>query len=201
MHTLPQLPYEYNALEPQIDELTMRLHHTKHHQAYIDKLNAALAPYPALAAKPIEELLIDLSDVPEVIRSTVANNGGGHLNHSLFWTMMRPARDHNLPVGHLAELIVKHFVSFDVFQKQFTEAALGRFGSGWAWLAIEPTGALKILSTANQDSPISQGLKPVLGVDVWEHAYYLKYQNRRADYLAGFFQLINWEKVEQLLAI
>lgn len=199
MHTLPLLPYPYDALEPYIDEATMRLHHTKHHQGYIDKLNAALEKYPELAKKPVEELLRDLNAVPEMIRTTVRNHGGGHWNHSLFWQILAPANSQGATLEEKSRtLIEKNFTSVDEFQKQFKDAALNRFGSGWAWL-IAAGDKLSIIATANQDSPISEGKKPVLGLDVWEHAYYLKYQNRRADYVDAFFKVINWQEVTVLL--
>ena len=198
MHTLPPLPYAYDALEPYLDEATMRLHHTKHHQAYIDKLNAALEPYPALAELPIEKLLGDLTVVPESIRSTVINHGGGHYNHSLFWRVMRPVvGESNLPPTRLTELLDKNFGDFATFQKQFKEAALARFGSGWVWLRKQGSDTLTIVSTANQDVPLAEG-QPILGLDIWEHAYYLKYQNRRADYVDAWFNLINWDHVASL---
>ena len=195
-HSLPSLPYAYNALEPFIDEATMRIHHTKHHQAYVDKLNAALEKFPELQKKSVEELLMDLNFVPEEIRTAVRNNGGGHANHSFFWPLMRPGKEDNSPNGKIAEEIQKAFGSFEKFREEFSAAALGRFGSGWAWLVLSK-GKLEIYSTANQDSPISEGKTPLLCIDVWEHAYYLKYQNRRADYAQAFFSIINWEKVEE----
>lgn len=195
MHTIPKLPYEYNALEPYIDEATMQLHHLKHHQAYVDKLNAALEKYPDLQAKPVEELVKNLSAVPEAIRSAVQNHGGGHYNHSLFWEMIGPASLSTEPPAELA----KAFDTLEDFKAKFKEAALGRFGSGWAWLVADGAGALSIVTTANQDNPASQGLRPLLGLDVWEHAYYLKYQNRRAEYVDAFFNVINWVKVRDLL--
>lgn len=202
MHTLPKLNYEYNALEPWIDEQTMRIHHTKHHQGYIDKLNAALEKQPALAGETVEDLLRDLAGVPEDIRTAVRNHGGGHWNHTFFWKILTPAKDDALPApeGEMAKQINQSFGGFENFQKQFKEAALGRFGSGWAWLALGHDHKLEIVSTANQDTPISDGQTPLLGLDVWEHAYYLKYQNRRADYVDAFWHVVNWPKVAELLS-
>lgn len=195
-HTLPKLPYEYNALEPYIDAQTMEIHHTKHHQTYIDKLNAAVEKYPELAEKPVEELLKDLNAVPEDIRTTVRNHGGGHYNHSLFWNMMAPSAG-GKPQGEIATAINEKFGSFDDFTKAFTEAATTRFGSGWAWLVITKENTLEIMSTANQDSPISEGKIPLLGLDVWEHAYYLHYNQRRPDYIEAFWNVVNWNEVQK----
>jgi Fe-Mn family superoxide dismutase len=192
-YTLPPLPYAYDALAPHIDAKTMEIHHTKHHQAYINNVNAALESNPTLAAKPVEELIRDLAAVPETIRTTVRNNGGGHANHALFWTILAPNAGGE-PTGPLSEAIASTFGSFANFKEQFTKAAMGRFGSGWAWLSADK-GKLIIESTANQDSPISEGRTPLLGIDVWEHAYYLNYQNRRADYVAAFYNVINWKEV------
>ncbi len=192
-YTLPKLPYEYNALEPYIDAQTMEIHHTKHHQTYIDKLNAALEKYPELAEKPVEELLKDLNAVPEDIRMAVRNHGGGHYNHSLFWAMMAPSSEQK-PTNDVLSAINEAFETFDSFKKQFADAAAARFGSGWAWL-VKNEGKLEIVSTANQDSPLSEGKTPLLGLDVWEHAYYLKYQNKRPDYVEAFWSVINWEEV------
>jgi Fe-Mn family superoxide dismutase len=197
-HELPKLPYAYEDLEPWIDAKTMEIHHIKHHQAYIDKLNAALDKYPELQNKSAEELIIDLKSIPAEIQAAVRNNCGGHVNHSFFWQIMRPGNENNLPNGEIARAINKLFQSFDKFKEQFSNAGLNRFGSGWAWLIKNKNGDLEITSTANQDSPLSDGNKHLLGVDVWEHAYYLKYQNRRADYLNAFFNLINWERVNKL---
>ncbi len=194
-YTLPQLPYPYNALEPYIDAQTMEIHHTKHHQAYIDKLNAALEKYPEWQNKPVEELLKSLESVPEDLRTAVRNHGGGHYNHSLFWKLIKPGGGQ--PGAAVAEAINKTFGSFEEFKKKFTDAALGRFGSGWAWLVKDSTGALLVTSTANQDSPLSEGQKPLLGLDVWEHAYYLKYQNRRAEYIEAFWNVVNWAEIEK----
>lgn len=197
MHTLPQLKYEYNALEPYFDEATMRLHHLKHHQTYIDKLNAALEAFPELQAKSLEELLKDLTVVPEAIRAAVRNHGGGHWNHSFFWQILKPNSDGkiSLPNGKLLEGIKTSFGSFENFQKLFKEAALARFGSGWVWLVAVSTGEWQIISTTNQDTPLELKHKPLIGLDLWEHAYYLKYQNRRADFIDAFFYLIDWNSV------
>ncbi len=193
-HTLPKLTYAYDALEPYIDAATMEIHHTKHHQAYINTLNDALEKHPALKEKTVESLLVNLEAVPEDIRTAVRNHGGGHLNHSLFWRLLKKG----VPVkGKAAEALIKKFGGIEEFKTLFSQAAMTRFGSGWAWLAVK-NGELEILSTANQDNPLSIGLTPILGLDVWEHAYYLKYQNRRADYVKGFFEIINWEEVERL---
>ncbi|MDP3640302.1 MAG: superoxide dismutase [Nanoarchaeota archaeon] len=193
-HQLPKLPYVYNALEPFIDARTMEIHYTKHHQAYVDNLNKALEQHAALQKKTAEELLKDLSAVPEEIRTAVRNNGGGHVNHSFFWLLLKK----NVPFsGKVADTIKSTFGSLEQFQDIFLKAALGRFGSGWAWLALNK-GKLEVQSTANQDSPISDGKMPLLGLDVWEHAYYLHYQNRRADYVKAFWNVVNWEQVEEL---
>lgn len=192
-YTLPPLPYALDALAPHIDAKTMEIHHTKHHQAYINNVNTALEAHPNLAALPVEQLIRDLAAVPEAIRTTVRNNGGGHANHSLFWTIMAPKAGGE-PSGPLADAINGAFGSFAGFKEQFTKAAMGRFGSGWAWLSLDK-GKLLIESTANQDSPISEGRTPILGIDVWEHAYYLNYQNRRPDYVAAFYNVINWNEV------
>lgn len=195
-YTLPPLPYAYHALEPYIDEMTMNIHHTKHHLTYINNANAALEKYPALAGKPAEELVKDLSSVPEDIRTTIRNNVGGHVNHSFFWTILGPNAGGE-PKNEIGEAIAKAFGSFEKFKEEFQKAALGRFGSGWAWLVVDPKKNLLITSTANQDSPLSDNQIPVLGVDVWEHAYYLKYQNRRADYVNAFWNVIHWSKVNE----
>jgi Fe-Mn family superoxide dismutase len=192
--TLPPLPYDYNALEPHIDEQTMRIHHDKHHQAYVNNLNAALESAPDLQKKSVEELLVSLDSVPESIRTAVRNNGGGHYNHTLFWEIMAPGGSPT-PIGALASAIDNTFKGFDAFKEQFNKAGVGRFGSGWAWLTMDKSGALAIESTANQDSPVSAGKMVILGNDVWEHAYYLKYQNRRPDYLAAWWNVVNWTEV------
>lgn len=193
-YTLPPLPFEYAALEPHIDARTMEIHYTKHHQAYIDKLNAALETHPDtdLAKKTLEELLKDLNSVPEDIRTAVRNNGGGHFNHSLFWSLL--TKEQKSPSGPLLEKIEQDFGGLDKFKEQFTQAALNRFGSGWAWLVLDGS-TLKVDSTPNQDSPIMESKKPLLCLDVWEHAYYLNYQNRRADYVTAFWNIINWDQV------
>jgi Fe-Mn family superoxide dismutase len=193
-HELPKLPYNYDALEPHIDARTMEIHHTKHHQTYVNNLNAALEKHPALQAKSVEDLIKDLNAVPEDIRTAVRNNGGGHLNHSMFWHMMSQ-HGGGEPKGNLASVIKSSFGDFAGFKDQFSKAATGRFGSGWAWLCLDKGGKLIINSTPNQDNPISDGLKPILGLDVWEHAYYLKYQNRRADYITAWWNVVNWAEV------
>ena len=190
---LPSLPYSYDALEPHIDARTMEIHHTRHHQAYIDKVNAALKG-TAFEGHGIEDLLGGLADIPESIRAVVQNHGGGHANHSLFWTVIGP-QGGGSPRGRLAAAIDSDIGGFEKFRQEFTAAALNRFGSGWAWLNIGRDHRLAVESGANQDSPLAWGKIPLLGLDVWEHAYYLKYQNRRADYVAAFFNLINWEEV------
>lgn len=195
-HTLPPLPYDYTALEPHIDEQTMRIHHGKHHQAYVNNLNAALEGQGALAEKPVEELIADLANVPESIRTAVRNNGGGHANHTLFWELMTPGGA-SAPGGGLGRAIEAAFGGFDSFKEQFAKACATRFGSGWGWLSQDKDGALRIESTANQDSPLMDGRTPLLGCDVWEHAYYLKYQNRRPDYVSAWWNLVNWDKVGQ----
>ena len=192
-HQLPSLPYAFDALEPHIDAQTMQIHHGKHHQAYINNLNAALEAHPDLQAKSVEDLIKDLNALPEAIRTAVRNNGGGHANHSLFWTLMAPNAG-GAPTGKAADAINGAFGSFDALKEQFAKAATTRFGSGWAWL-VSSSGKLAIESTANQDSPIMEGKKPILGLDVWEHAYYLKYQNRRPDYIGAFWNVVNWETV------
>ncbi len=196
-HELPQLPYAYNALEPYIDAKTMEIHHTKHHQAYVDNLNKVLAGRAGLETKPLEELIRDLKFVPEDIRIVVRNHGGGHLNHSMFWMMMAPNTG-GAPVGKISEAINSVFGDFGKFKEEFAKAAMGRFGSGWAWLVAGKDGKLSIMSTANQDSPLSDGLKPLLALDVWEHAYYLKYQNRRAEYVDAWWNIVDWSEVEKL---
>jgi superoxide dismutase, Fe-Mn family len=193
-HELPKLPYGYDALEPHIDARTMEIHHTKHHQTYINNLNAALEKHPDLQGKSVEDLLKSLNAVPEDIRTAIRNNGGGHLNHTMFWPMMSP-NGGGEPKSELAGTINSDFGSFANFKDQFAKAATGRFGSGWAWLCIDKGGKLIITSTPNQDNPVSDGLRPVLALDVWEHAYYLKYQNRRADYISAWWNVVNWNQV------
>jgi len=195
-HTLPSLPYDYAVLEPHIDALTMQVHHDKHHQGYVNNLNAALDKHPELYEKTVEELLRGINGVPEDIRTAVRNNGGGHHNHSLFWTIMAPAGKDGggEPSGALADAIKKTFGGFAPFKEQLSAAGTTRFGSGWAWLAVAG-GKLEVFSTANQDSPLMDGKVPVLGLDVWEHAYYLKYQNRRPDYAAAWWNVVNWTEV------
>jgi superoxide dismutase, Fe-Mn family len=196
-HTLPALPYSNNALEPHIDAQTMQIHHGKHHQTYVTNLNAALDKHPELHNKSLDDLLRGLNSVPEDIRTAVRNNGGGHWNHSMFWKLMGPNTG-GTPTGAVADAINSSFGSFDKFKEQLQAAGLGRFGSGWAWL-VDNGGKLEITSTANQDNPLMEGKKAVLGVDVWEHAYYLKYQNRRADYLTAWWNVVNWGEVNKLL--
>jgi len=195
-HELPKLSYPYDALEPHIDARTMEIHYSKHHATYVGNLNTALEAHAALKNKPVEQLLADLSAVPEAIRTAVRNNGGGHANHTLFWTIMGPGGGGE-PTGSLKKEIEKSFGSFAGFKEELTKTAITRFGSGWAWLVLDGSGQLKVLSTANQDSPVSDGMKPLLMVDVWEHAYYLKYQNRRADYLAAWWNTVNWAEVNR----
>lgn len=192
-HTLEPLSYDYNALEPYIDEETMKLHHDKHHQSYVDKLNKALEGHDDLAEKNIEELISDLDSVPEDIKTAVRNHGGGHANHSFFWLILK--KDVEIS-GKIKDAIESKFGSFDKFQEEFSAAAAGQFGSGWAWLVVN-NGELEITSTANQDSPLSEGKTPILGIDVWEHAYYLKYKNKRPDYVDSFFKVINWDQVNE----
>ena len=191
---LPALPYDYTALEPYIDEETMHLHHDKHHQAYVTNLNNALQGQDALANLSIEDLVRRINEVPENIRTAVRNNGGGHVNHTMFWEIMTPGGAKE-PAGNLASAINQTFGSFDAFKTQFNDAGTKRFGSGWAWLVVAQGGALQVLSTANQDSPLMDGQYPVMGNDVWEHAYYLKYQNRRPEYLAAWWNVVNWDEV------
>ncbi len=192
---LPKLAYAYDALEPYIDARTMEIHHTKHHQAYITNLNGAVEKAPELAGKSLVALLGDLSAVPEAVRTVVRNHGGGTFNHNLFWEVMGPKAG-GAPKGELAKAIDASFNSFDAFKEEFTKAANGRFGSGWAWLVKKGSG-LAVVSTANQDSPLSDGLTPILGIDVWEHAYYLNYQNRRADYVTAWWNVVNWDVVTE----
>jgi len=193
-HTLPPLPYAYNALEPHIDEQTMRIHHDKHHAAYVNNLNAALEGHAALQGKSVEALITSLDAVPEAIRTAVRNNGGGHHNHTFFWEIMTPGGATE-PTGPLADAITKAFGGFAPFKEAFAKACAGRFGSGWGWLVRKKDGALEVYSTANQDSPVMEGKTPLLGCDVWEHAYYLKYQNRRPDYVAAWWNVVNWTEV------
>ena len=197
--TLPQVGYAFDALEPYIDKMTMEIHHGKHHNAYVTNLNKALESAPALAGKTVEELLAsNCAIVPENIRTAVRNNGGGHINHSMFWKIMGPGPEGapgGAPVGNVAQAIVGTFGSFDSFKEKFNQAAATRFGSGWAWL-VKAGGKLDIYSTANQDSPVMEGKYPVMGLDVWEHAYYLKYQNRRPEYISAWWNVVNWKEIE-----
>jgi Fe-Mn family superoxide dismutase len=202
-YELAPLPYDYAALEPFIDAQTMQLHHDKHHQAYITNVNGALEKHPELAGKPVDELLRDLNAVPEDIRGVVRNNGGGHSNHSMFWNIMGPANTAGIggvPSGALADQIKTDFGDFEAFKKFFNETTAKQFGSGWGWLVFQG-GKLKVITTPNQDSPLSQGLYPILGNDVWEHAYYLKYQNRRPEYLAAWWNVVNWAEVNKRFAV
>ncbi|MDX1639602.1 MAG: superoxide dismutase [Balneolaceae bacterium] len=192
---LPDLPYDYDALEPHIDERTMKIHHTKHHQGYTNKLNAALEGHD-FANLPIEEVLRRIGEVPEQKRQAVINNGGGYANHSLFWTILSP-NGGGTPKGELGDAINTTFGSFGEFKDEFSSAATGQFGSGWGWLCVDDSGGLKVLSTANQNSPYMDGLTPILGIDVWEHAYYLHYQNRRGDYVDHFWNIVNWDQVNE----
>jgi Fe-Mn family superoxide dismutase len=192
--SLPPLPYDYKALEPHIDEQTMRIHHDKHHGTYVNNLNAALEPHADLQKKSVEELIGNIDALPEAIRTPVRNNGGGHVNHTFFWEIMAPGGAKE-PAGALADAIGKTFGGFAQFKEQFAKACAGRFGSGWGWLALDRTGTLAIESTPNQDSPLMSGKIPVLGCDVWEHAYYLKYQNRRPDYVTAWWNVVNWTEV------
>ncbi len=204
-YEVPPLPYDYTALEPHIDEQTMHLHHDKHHQAYVTNLNAAIEKHPDLQKKSVAELVAGIDAVPEDIRIAVRNNGGGHYNHSLFWPMMRPGPNMsalglllpNAPTGALLTALNGKFGSMTNFQQQFTEAAIKQFGSGWAWLSLNPKGNLLVESTPNQDSPLMFGRKPLLGLDVWEHAYYLKYQNRRPEYIGAWWDVVNWEEADR----
>jgi Fe-Mn family superoxide dismutase len=192
---LPALPYDFAALEPHIDAQTMQIHHDKHHQAYVDKLNAALEKHPELQGKSAEDLIRNLDAVPEDIRTAVRNNGGGHVNHTMFWQIMKP-QGGGQPNGPLADGIMKKWGSFDAFSKAFNDAGAARFGSGWVWLAVDK-GGLHVMDTPNQDSPFSVGHYPIIGNDVWEHAYYLKYQNRRADYLQAWWNVVNWDEANK----
>ncbi|MEK6932983.1 MAG: superoxide dismutase [Nanoarchaeota archaeon] len=193
MHNLPKLEYAYNALEPYIDEQTMKIHHTKHHQTYVDKLNVAIKGNSYLEKKSAEALIRDLNEIPDSIKNAVRNHGGGHLNHSFFWQLLKT----NIPVSvELSKVIKENFGTFETFKEEFTKAALGLFGSGWCWLVINEN-KLEIMTTQNQDNPLSQGKVPILGLDLWEHGYYLKYQNKRNEYIEAFFNVINWDKVEE----
>ena len=199
-YELPPLPYDYAALEPTIDAETMKLHHDKHHQAYITNANGALEKHPELASKSADELLADLNAIPEDVRGVLRNNAGGHSNHSMFWTIMGPAgQNGGAPTGALADQIKADFGDFETFKKTFNETTAKQFGSGWGWLVFKG-GKLAIVTTPNQDSPLSQGLYPILGNDVWEHAYYLKYQNKRPDYLAAWWNVVNWNEVNKRFA-
>ncbi len=195
---LPQLPYAYDALEPHIDKETMNIHHTKHHNTYVTNLNNALAGNEELLSKTVEEVISNLDAVPESARTAVRNNGGGHANHSLFWQILSP-NGGGAPTGEVADAITAKFGSFDAFKEEFAKAATTRFGSGWAWLAVN-NGELEVTSTPNQDSPLMEGKTPILGLDVWEHAYYLNYQNRRPDYIGAFWNVINWDEVNKRFA-
>jgi superoxide dismutase, Fe-Mn family len=197
-HQLPPLPYAFDALEPHIDAETMKIHHGKHHQAYVTNLNAALEKHPELQSKTVEELVSGLSSVPEDIRTAVRNNGGGHVNHTMFWQIMAPNAG-GAPTGAIADAITSTFGSFDTFKEQMNKGGVGRFGSGWVWL-VSSGGKLAIESTANQDSPLMEGKTPIFGIDVWEHAYYLKYQNRRPDYLGAWWNVTNWAEINKRLA-
>ncbi|HGE5778372.1 superoxide dismutase [Mn] [Bacillus pseudomycoides] len=194
-HELPNLPYAYDALEPHFDKETMNIHHTKHHNTYVTNLNAALEGHAELADKSVEELVANLNEVPEAIRTAVRNNGGGHANHTFFWTILSP-NGGGQPVGELAAAIEAKFGSFDAFKTEFAKAGATRFGSGWAWLVVN-NGELEVTSTPNQDSPLTEGKTPVIGLDVWEHAYYLHYQNRRPDYIGAFWNVVDWNAVEK----
>lgn len=197
MYTLPSLPYAYDALEPYIDARTMEIHHNKHHQAYVDNLNKALEGYPELQQKPLEQLLKNLASIPEKVRNAIGNNGGGHYNHSFFWGMMKK-NGGGQPHGQLAQEIIKIFGSFEKFQEQFNAAAKAQFGSGWAWLVLDKNGRLLIKELSNQDTPLAYEFKPIMCLDVWEHAYYLKYQNRRPDYISAWWNVVNWDGIEQI---
>jgi superoxide dismutase, Fe-Mn family len=198
MYKLPELPYAFDALEPYIDTKTMEVHYTKHHQGYIDNLNKALEKYPNLACKSVDDLLRDLQTVPEEVRVAVRNQGGGHSNHTQFWTLMK--KGGSVARGSVKEQIIKQFAHVESFQEQFNTAAKSVFGSGWAWLVVMPDDSLKIVTTANQDTPLSQGLTPIVGLDVWEHAYYLKYQNKRVDYIAAWWNVLNWDMIQEYYA-
>lgn len=196
-YELPPLGYAFDALEPDIDALTMEIHYTKHHQAYVNNLNNALKDYPELQEKTLKTLLMDIDTLPEAVRTAVRNNGGGHYNHSLFWTYMSP-KGGGQPQGSLKDAIMRDFGSFEAFKEEFNAKAKSVFGSGWAWLCLNSNGKLVIVATPNQDSPISQGLTPIMGLDVWEHAYYLKYQNKRPDYISAWWNVINWPYISKI---
>lgn len=198
MFALPDLPYDFGALEPYIDARTMEIHHGRHHKAYVDNLNKALDGAPALQGRTIEEIVRNLASAPEEVRTAIRNNGGGHYNHSFFWKIMSP-KGGGEPTGVLLDKISKAFGSFAAFKERFSKAGLTRFGSGWAWLSVDIAGGLVVTSTPNQDNPAMGGLKPIFGLDVWEHAYYLQYQNRRADYVEAFWNVANWEEVSRNL--
>jgi len=197
-HELPALPYDYSALEPIIDTQTMKLHHDMHHGAYVKNLNAALEKHPGLQSKKVEEFLRDLNAIPEDIRTAVRNNGGGHMNHSMYWKIMKP-KGGGEPSGQIAQVITKSFGNLKDFQAKFNDTGAKVFGSGWVWLVGKPDGSFQLMSTPNQDNPISQGLFPIMGNDVWEHAYYLKYNNRRPEYLAAWWNIVNWEEINRRL--
>ena len=196
MFTLPQLSYPYDSLEPYLDARTMEIHHAKHHQTYVDKLNAALKDFPKFQNQKIEELLTKLDELPENIRTAVRNHGGGHFNHSLFWEILCPPKGHQVN-GEISKFITRDFGGWNLFQNKFEEAALNQFGSGWAWLVVDKEKKLQIKALPNQDSPLSLKMTPILGIDVWEHAYYLKYQNKRIDYIKAWWNVVNWPAVEQ----
>jgi len=199
-HELPALPYDYSALEPTIDAQTMKLHHDMHHAAYVKNLNAALEKHPDLQSRKVEELLRDLNSVPEDIRTAVRNNAGGHMNHTMFWKIMKP-KGGGEPSGQIGEVIKKSFGNLKDFQTKFNDAGTKQFGSGWVWLVGKSNGEFQVISTPNQDNPISQGLFPIMGNDVWEHAYYLKYNNRRPEYLAAWWNVVNWDEINQRLQV
>ncbi len=194
-YSLPQLPYSYDALEPYIDAMTMEIHHTKHHQGYVNNLNNALEKYPQYHELELEEILKNLNQLPDEIKTAVRNNGGGHFNHSLFWEIMKPGGSD--PFGEIKEAIEKTFNSFEEFKKLFSETALKHFGSGWAWLVVDQSKNLKVYSLPNQDNPLMNGDIPIMGLDVWEHAYYLKYQNRRQEYIENWWNIVNWQKINE----
>jgi superoxide dismutase, Fe-Mn family len=196
-HQLPPLPYDFAALEPHIDAQTMQIHHDKHHGGYVNNLNAAVDKHPSLQGKSAEDLLSNLASLPEDVRTAVRNNGGGHVNHTMFWQIMGPGKG-GAPTGRIADVIKNTFGGFDTFKEQMNKGGAGRFGSGWVWL-VESGGKFSIESTANQDSPLLEGKRPIMGIDVWEHAYYLKYQNRRGDYLSAWWNVVNWDAINQRL--